>query len=174
MPDLTSSDCPHPTPSLLLRKQYLSQRERGLSQFLRRFLQAFGRGFERAAQFLCVGLDAPGFCQPPVVQQRGAGAGRGAARRGVAGACHAVFGKGLLQGRFPRRELFLPLQVFQRVEARFFDAFQGGRQRAVNEVKVAAVAVADEGGVDEAGEVRFDVAFDGGLLRLCSCCLASL
>ena len=76
-----------------------------------------------------------------------------------------MFGKGLLQGRFPRRELFLPLQVFQRVEARFFDAFQGGRQRAVNEVKVAAVAVADEGGVDEAGEVRFDVAFDGGLFE---------
>ena len=36
----------------------------------------------------------------------------------------------------------------------------------VDEVEVAAVAVADEGGVDEAGEVRFDVCFDGGLFQV--------
>ena len=77
-----------------------------------------------------------------------------------------MFAECLLQGRFPRREFLLALQVFQRVEARFFDAFEGGGEGAFDEVEVAAVAVADEFGVDEPFEERGDVLFESRLSQV--------
>ncbi|EHM55581.1 hypothetical protein HMPREF9080_00621, partial [Cardiobacterium valvarum F0432] len=70
---------------------------------------------------------------------------------------------GLLQAAFPWREVLLALQVFERVEATFFQAFLRGEQGAFDGVQFGGRGVADEFGVDEAGEVLFDVVTDGGL-----------